>query len=161
MSTTDERIRELHAGGMSMKSIACSLGVSYQGVRKAVDPTEHQARLRSDNAKRRAAKRAWENANDRPNCERCGQPMCVGANRKGYTRCQDCRTDDELARMAEMVRLRNEEGLTGDAIAQRVGTTKKAVESLLSRVRRDGVHVARDPYMEHRRETVASRSTVA
>lgn len=110
--------------------------------------------MQRDNANRSAAKRAWENKHDRPRCE-CGELMCVGAHRHGYTRCQKCRTEAEVSREAEMVRLRNEEGLRGAEIAERLGTTKKAVEALLSRVRRRGVYVARDPYMECRRDYVA------
>lgn len=142
-----DQVKQMRADGHSLQEIATTVGMSYQAVRKALDPDGEKVRRQRDNAKRAADKRAWENANDRPACESCGKAMGAGAHRHGYTSCWDCRLKRAEERTAEMVRLRNEDGLSNREIAERIGSTLCAVATELSRARRRGEHVAHDPYM--------------
>jgi hypothetical protein len=124
---------------LSHREIAELCGVQKAAVTKLFNPNSREWTRRS-NAKRAAAKRAWENANDRPTCA-CGNPMAVGAHRKGFTGCWDCERSRRAAakeeRLQEIARMWAE-GLSLTAIGERVGGTQNSIGTAISQARARG-----------------------
>jgi predicted ArsR family transcriptional regulator len=133
---------------LSQRAVARALGVSQTTVQYAL----HPERLVEMNAKRAAAKRAWENA-QRATCSRCGAAMGAGTLRAdGSSRrlagelCATCRGDDRVVRVLEMAKLRRVDDLTDAQIAERVGCAKLTVRQELCRLRAIGFDVPLAPY---------------
>lgn len=96
--------------------------------------------IRRDNAKRAAAKRAWENEHDRGTCA-CGQPMAVGARRKGYVLCRSCRhaarRAERIAR-AQLISERWAAGLSLAELAREIGMSETSLGVEMLHIRRNG-----------------------
>ena len=121
--------KRLRAEGLMLKEIAERLGKPRSTVHAAVT---------GDNARRRAAKQAWEDEHYRGTCERCGGRT---PKRNQGRICWPC----ELERRAEPVHARAErivawwaEGLTGSQIAGLLGWSVRHLRSEIHRLRAKG-----------------------
>lgn len=95
-------------------------------------------RRRRDNAKRAAAKRAWEHAHDRRACAVCGEPMGVGVHRRGVTRCLDCwhtQQREAIAARDEWISDMWLAGLTMRELADRLGWSMGHLAVEMARIR--------------------------
>jgi hypothetical protein len=81
------QIQRLRADGRTLMQIAAEVGVSVRVVRKALDPDRVAREDREQNARRNAAKRAWESEHGRATCSRCGEPMHVGSKYRNGVMC--------------------------------------------------------------------------
>src|SRR4051812_9687183 len=98
MSELADRIRAYVAEhpDASGRDVAGAIGCAYGTVSKALNPAAATEWSRRDNARRREAKRAFNNEyrrtpDVRGRCARCGGLMGIGRNREGGT-CAACRT---------------------------------------------------------------------
>lgn len=126
--------KRLHDNGWTYRRLAERFETSHRQIRKVLSPRFAEGE-RAINHRRAAAKRAWENEHDRSPCEMCGEPMGVGARRKGYVICQACHSRIAADRRAVMVQMRRD-GLTNVEIAERLGTTPANVASIFYRERK-------------------------
>lgn len=128
-------------------------GLGNRVLWKRLNPEQARAYARSNNARRRTAKRVWDDAH-RATCGRCGGPCGAGTLssdgrvlRHATGVCAICRSEEAAAVRREMIRLRNEENLSNRAIAARFDVPPLSVANRLSEARRAGALVAKDPYM--------------
>lgn len=132
--------------------IARECGVTRGAVWKALNPERAREGNRIDNARRAAAKRAWENAH-RLACAQCGRPMGAGSVRSDGSRssqvqgevCKPCRTRRRAERAVLMMELRAQ-GLSNAAIARKADVPRATVANELSGLRSLGFDVGLDPY---------------
>jgi transposase len=140
-----KRLREL---GLSYEEVGRRLGVTGGCVQKWLKPEAAKRWAANDRTpERNARKRAWENDHDRPLCA-CGNRMGVGAHRKGYFRCKECRR----AADAERTAIRGREivamwaaGMTMREIQARYGWTKGHLAQQLHRLRAKGFDLPKRP----------------
>src|SRR4051812_39095340 len=123
------RARVLRDRGRTYKEIAEDIGMALSTVAEWFVPQNNER------------KRRWEKEH-RATCPDCGGPMSAGSaradgstSRKAFARCHSCRLVAAEMRQLEAVRLRCEDGLSNGDIAERLGTTKLAVATLLHRAR--------------------------
>jgi DNA-directed RNA polymerase specialized sigma24 family protein len=148
-----EDARRMRAEGLTYGEIGRRLGVTTSVARRAADPELARDLDRRSNSgeARRARKTAWDREH-RPSCPSCGGLMSIGADSKGVKSCRACCATAAAKRIATVIAMRNEKGLSNREISDRTGVSVPAVAQILSRARQRGVDVARDPYMTRSRE---------
>lgn len=130
--------------GMSYREIGDLLGYSQTAVYKRLNPDNARAISRRSNAKRRAAKRAWENANkrelkNRGQCQDCGGPMGIGVAHNGT--CSHCRPkgiSESTAVQGRLVEKWWNEGLSMREICSRLGKSKGWLGGMMDCWRENG-----------------------
>jgi DNA-directed RNA polymerase specialized sigma24 family protein len=132
----DEAVRLVLEEGLTQAQAAARAGCTRPAVFRRLNPDQAQ-RDRIYNQRRAGAKREWAEAHDRPPCPRCGQPMAVGAGRKGFMRCRECRANDEAARRALAERMWREGAPVAD-IAAAMSWSPGSVQTQIARWRADG-----------------------
>lgn len=143
--TRAEKIAEaqrLRAGGLTLQQIADRLGYRHaeSATRLLRDPSVQAEMTRRDNAKRNAAKRAWEREHDRAVCP-CGAAMGVGAARKGATVCRECHVEQvALGRAMRCERIADmwAQGCTLREIAEALDSAVHSIGASMSRMRAAG-----------------------
>lgn len=148
--TREQKIAEanrLHAEGLTDREIGDRLGADKSAVWKWRNPEEAREMARRSNAKRNAAKRAWENdPANRGRCTRCGGLRGKGQRSDGL--CWQCRCDLSAERRGRMVELRRQ-GLDNAQIAAKLDLLPENVANELHRARVvNGMDVPPSPYWE-------------
>lgn len=136
-----EEAKRLLDEGLTLQEVAERLGYrNHASAWRLLHPAEAKADTARDNARRRDAKRAWENEHDRGTCP-CGTPLVVGSRRRGTKVCRECH-DEMVAVGTAMKRERIAElwaqGLKLREIAAVLGTTQHTITVDMTRMRRDG-----------------------
>jgi transposase len=135
------RAAELRAEGLRLVDIASRMGLSVSYTWALLkDP---------DGSADHARKRSYGGV-----CDTCGRPTHGSDGRsKAPTRCAECSIARTVAivrtradaRKAEVLALRRQ-GLLNREIAKRVGTSADAINSLVCRMKLDGIDVGSSPY---------------
>lgn len=153
-SALDEAVRHWMSADPepSIPATARQFGVAASSLWRRI----HPERTREYNRRDAARKRRWEREH-RAMCA-CGRPLGVSSGRADGSpsraapqRCAECHETALAERRVEVLRLRVIENLSNRQIAHQLDTTPQAVASILSRWRKQGIDVPRDPYMTGRR----------
>lgn len=150
----EEKIAEairLREEGLSYREIGERLGVSKSCAQRWVKPEWARERGRIDNAKRRAAKFAWESGS----CPRCGGHL---GDRHRSDQCGNCEREDRRRKARERaeryIQMRSE-GLLNREIAERENVSPNIVAVALSKATRYGLTVPPPPYWDRGKERSA------
>jgi IS30 family transposase len=152
-ATTDReklraRAQRLRDRGSSYAEIASRLGfANHTTTWRLLNPERAAEIERGVNARRRSAKRAWENEQDRGTCP-CGATLGVAARRLGTKVCAGCR--DEMARTGRAMRRDRIRdlwlaGALTREIAVALGSTPNSIGGELVAMRREGWGVPARP----------------
>lgn len=138
-------IEVLAAAGLTNPEIGKRLGLSKSQVWKLRNPEAARRSAAKTNARRAAAKRAWERdpANRAP-CVSCGGPTGNTSRRSPNPRCQKCRDADIAAFRAAVIE-GYRVGQTAWQIAERTARPLSTVRSEAVRLRRKGIEVPYAP----------------
>lgn len=137
--------RELRATtGKTYREIGELVGKSQTAVYRRLNPEKAQEVTRRSNARRRAAKQAWENKKkrdpaNRGRCEDCGGPMGVGVAHDGVcARCRPKGISESTVVLGRLVERWWNEDLSMNEIAARLGKSKGWVGGMLDCWRSNG-----------------------
>jgi transposase len=158
--TRDEKIsraRELRVQGMSYAAVGDALGVEKSTAMRWLNPERTREWVRRSNAKRAAAKLAWQHAH-RMACPNCGDSMGLGSSMKSKQTetCRRCRftklRSERETRRSRIAAMWNA-GKTATEIAEALDSTPGSISVELTRMRHDGWSVP--PHYAARREAAA------